>query len=317
MVAHLPARPTCSRASCSRIAVMPRPLQLLIAHRPGALLPGGDARDLPQGRRVAELLYVQGLLDDRLRGRSGSPWRCGRSGRSCDEAAARVRSPGGALVRARARARAQGVASDLPRLRGCARLIFVAPIIQLIVFGYAVSTDVRNTRPSSWTTTAPASLARAGRGVHRVRATSGWSGASDRARATSGDALDHGRAIVGLEIPAGFARDLASGAAPRCSSSSTAPTRTPRPSPRGYAERIVQSYAAAAAGRRRPRRRRSSCASGPGSTRTSRAANYNVPAVVGAIMLLICLLLTALAVVREREIGTLEQLMVSPLTPAS
>jgi ABC-2 type transport system permease protein len=42
---------------------------------------------------------------------------------------------------------------------------------------------------------------------------------------------------------------------------------------------------------------------------------YNVPAVVGALILLMCLLLTALAVVREREFGTLDQLMVSPLTP--
>ena len=40
-----------------------------------------------------------------------------------------------------------------------------------------------------------------------------------------------------------------------------------------------------------------------------------MPAVIGAIMLLVCLLLTSLAVVREREIGTLEQLMVSPLRP--
>jgi ABC-2 type transport system permease protein len=36
---------------------------------------------------------------------------------------------------------------------------------------------------------------------------------------------------------------------------------------------------------------------------------------VGTIILLVCLLLTSLAVVREREIGTLEQLMVTPLTP--
>ena len=43
--------------------------------------------------------------------------------------------------------------------------------------------------------------------------------------------------------------------------------------------------------------------------------NYNVPAVVGALILLVCLLLTSLAVVREAEIGTLEQLRVSPLTP--
>jgi ABC-2 type transport system permease protein len=39
-----------------------------------------------------------------------------------------------------------------------------------------------------------------------------------------------------------------------------------------------------------------------------------VPAVVGALIMLVCLLLTSLAVVREREIGTLEQLNVSPLT---
>ena len=43
--------------------------------------------------------------------------------------------------------------------------------------------------------------------------------------------------------------------------------------------------------------------------------DYNVPAVVGALLLLLCLLLTSLAVVREREIGTLEQLLVSPLEP--
>src|SRR6185503_14756082 len=41
---------------------------------------------------------------------------------------------------------------------------------------------------------------------------------------------------------------------------------------------------------------------------------YNVPAVIGVIVLLMCLLLTALAVVREREVGTLEQLLVSPLS---
>jgi ABC-type multidrug transport system permease subunit len=34
--------------------------------------------------------------------------------------------------------------------------------------------------------------------------------------------------------------------------------------------------------------------------------NYNVPAVIGAIILLVSLLLTSLAIVREREIGTLE-----------
>jgi ABC-2 type transport system permease protein len=42
---------------------------------------------------------------------------------------------------------------------------------------------------------------------------------------------------------------------------------------------------------------------------------YNVPAVIGTLVMLMSLLLTSLGVVREREIGTLEQLLVSPLTP--
>jgi ABC-2 type transport system permease protein len=42
---------------------------------------------------------------------------------------------------------------------------------------------------------------------------------------------------------------------------------------------------------------------------------YNVPAVMALIVLLMTLLLTALTVVRERELGTLEQLSVTPLSP--
>jgi ABC-2 type transport system permease protein len=40
-----------------------------------------------------------------------------------------------------------------------------------------------------------------------------------------------------------------------------------------------------------------------------------VPGIIGLLLLLMALLLTALSVVRERELGTLEQLMVSPVSP--
>jgi ABC-2 type transport system permease protein len=42
---------------------------------------------------------------------------------------------------------------------------------------------------------------------------------------------------------------------------------------------------------------------------------YNVPGIVGLLLTLMALLLTGLTVVRERELGTLEQLMVSPINP--
>ena len=80
----------------------------------------------------------------------------------------------------------------------------------------------------------------------------------------------------------------------------------------GYAERIVQEYAIAAAGNiRLAIDLRARAWFNPDLL----SRNYNVPAVAGTIVFLMSLILTALAVVREREIGTLEQLMVSPLTP--
>lgn len=90
----------------------------------------------------------------------------------------------------------------------------------------------------------------------------------------------------------------------------------------GYAGRLVQRFAAEAlrdadgrAGRGAPP---------AGIDLRARAwynpdlasRDYNVPAVIGAVLMLMCLLLTSLAVAREREAGTLEQLMVTPLTPA-
>jgi len=47
-----------------------------------------------------------------------------------------------------------------------------------------------------------------------------------------------------------------------------------------------------------------------------RSRNYNVPGVIAVIIMLTSLLLTSMAIVREREIGTMEQLMVTPIRPA-
>src|SRR5205814_5820508 len=43
--------------------------------------------------------------------------------------------------------------------------------------------------------------------------------------------------------------------------------------------------------------------------------NYFVPGVIANIIMLVTLMLTALAIVREKEIGTMEQLMVTPVRP--
>lgn len=188
-------------------------------------------------------------------------------------------------------------------------VIFVAPMIQLVVFGYAVNTDIRNT--ATWVvdrdqTTESREL------VDAFRSTGYFeiAGRSTRPRDLV-EALDRGDAVVGIEIPAGFARDLAAGTASiqvllDGTHSNTATVA------QGYAQRIVRRYAL---------ERLVGLAAGGIDLRVRAWYNpnlesrvYNVPGVIGVLILLMCLLLTALAVVRERELGTLDQLMVSPLT---
>ncbi len=43
--------------------------------------------------------------------------------------------------------------------------------------------------------------------------------------------------------------------------------------------------------------------------------NFMVPGIVGLLLMIVTLLLTSLAIVKEKEIGTLEQLIVSPIKP--
>jgi ABC-2 type transport system permease protein len=46
-----------------------------------------------------------------------------------------------------------------------------------------------------------------------------------------------------------------------------------------------------------------------------RSRNYFIPGVIVNIITLVTLMLTAMAIVREKEIGTMEQLMVTPIRP--
>ncbi len=197
-----------------------------------------------------------------------------------------------------------------PRLR---RMIFVAPVVQLLAFGYAVSTDVRNVA----TLIVDHDHSAASRSLVEAFTASGYfrvDGYADRP-ADIVSALDHGTVLLGVVIPAGFERASQNTEAgqPKVQLLFDGTNSNLATVARGYAERIVLSWAQQQApDRPRPAvELRSRAWFNP--SLESRA--YNVPAVIGALLMLICLLLTSLAVVREREIGTLEQLLVSPLRP--
>lgn len=200
-----------------------------------------------------------------------------------------------------------------------ARMMFIAPVVQLMIFGYAATTDVRSARTIvvDHDRTADARLlvsALTASGYFRVVA------ASDRP-ADLVHALDHGDVLMGVEIPRGFAADLAAGRPARIQLLVDGSTANTANVALGYANRIISRFGL-------ERRAQIAVQAGvpPAPAGVDLRARawynpslesrvYNVPAVMGTIVMLMCLILTSLAVAREREIGTLEQLMVSPLTP--
>ncbi len=191
------------------------------------------------------------------------------------------------------------------------RMIFVSPIIQLVIFGYAVSTDVRRTHMfvvDHDHTQASRSLIDALTAGDYFRIV----GRSDRA-ADAADALDHGRAVLALQIPPGYARMLRGPAGAHVQVLVDGTNSNVATVALGYAEQIVRTHGLATLDRVvvPPVDLRERAWYNPALV----SRNYNIPAVVGTIVLMMSLMLTALAVVRERELGTLEQLMVSPLTP--
>lgn len=192
-----------------------------------------------------------------------------------------------------------------------ARVIFIAPVLQLVVFGYAVSTDIDETA----TFVVDHDRTRDSRELVEALTASGYFevvGRSDRP-ADVVNALDRGDAVVGLEIPAGFSEAFRGETGAHVQLLIDGTNSNTASVAQGYAERIVQDYAL--------RRTDAVASTGiefrerPWFNANLESRDYNVPAVVGALILLICLLLTSLAVVREKEIGTLEQLNVTPLTP--
>ena len=200
------------------------------------------------------------------------------------------------------------------------RIVFLSPLFQLFVFGYAVSTDIRHVATA---------LLDQDRTVQSRELADRFarSGYFDLERLPGGprevDALlDAGRVQVALVIPRGFAADLAADRTARVqllvdgSDSMTAAMVA------GYASGIAGEYSARVAAERLERLRARVQRVPAVEERTRvwynpelRSVRFMVPGVFSMILFLVTMLLTSLAIVKEREIGTLEQLVVTPITP--
>ena len=193
-------------------------------------------------------------------------------------------------------------------------IVFVAPVVQLLLFGYAVNTDIQNTAMFVVDHDRSAASARL---IDKFTSTGYFIVVGQSQRAVDlVAALDRGRAVVGVEIPVGFSSDLLQHRTAQVQVVIDGTNSNTGTIAQGYAMRIIRAFALDAM----PRGETIVFADIDVRTRAwfnpeLRSRVYNVPAVVGILLLLMCLLLTALAVVREREFGTLDQLMVSPLRP--
>jgi ABC-2 type transport system permease protein len=191
------------------------------------------------------------------------------------------------------------------------RLIFVMPMLQIVLFGYVISTDVKLIRTSVHDSDR-SELSR-----EFVRALT----AGDYFVSRSTDIpLLH--AEVGFEenkydavviIPKDFSEQLQNmkqvevGFLVDGSNANSAAIAL------GYAGTITQQFNQSLADLRPPMSLRHKRLYNP----EAKSVYYMVPGIVATLLTMITVLLTSMAIVREREMGTLEQLMVTPIsTPA-
>src|SRR5208283_4229544 len=198
-------------------------------------------------------------------------------------------------------------------------LLFGPPIIQMLVFGYAATLDVKNVAltvldlDNTQESRELVAHFSASRYFHLNPYASG--------RADLREGLDRGDVLAAMEIDSGFAQRLRNGQGATvqvlvdCSNSNTALVAL------GYLNQIGAQFSRDYQLDRMQRTAPQQVSSLPQVDLEMRpwfnegleSQWYFVPGVIGNVLLILVINLTAFAVVREREIGTLEQVMVTPI----
>ena len=208
-------------------------------------------------------------------------------------------------------------------------MLFMPPLIQLLIFGYAVNLDVDTAR-IAWMDQDHTPQSREllsefqGSGRFVIAATPG-------SESEMQSLLDRSTVDGVIRVLPGFARDLERGRSTSVQVLLDGTNSNTASIVAAYAGQAVQRYA----GEVMTERQRDKLVAGTLSagealhpavpqvdTRTRvwfnpdlKSRNYFVPGVVVNIIMLVTLSLTAMAIVREKEIGTMEQLMVTPIRP--
>jgi ABC-2 type transport system permease protein len=201
-------------------------------------------------------------------------------------------------------------------------VLFAPPIIQMLIFGYAATFEIHHVP----TVVLDLDHSQESRELLSRFSSSPYFDVERQLtdRRQLGDLIDRGEATVGLDINAGFAQNLRKG--------QTAPLEVIVDATNSNTALIASAYIAQiAAGFAQDYQRDRIYRIAPQmiekmpSVQLEQRPWYNpdlssrwffVPGIIGSLTLVLVVTLTAFAVVREREIGTLEQIMVTPIRPA-
>ena len=201
-----------------------------------------------------------------------------------------------------------------PKMRA---IVLVMPVVQSLIFGYAVTTDVNQVTTAIFDQAqTPESRELTDRftrsGYFAVNAVL----QSDR---EVDEVIGLGKSTVVLRIPASFNRELASGATAKVQiivdgvDSNTAGVVL------NYAGTILQNENVELLKKRSGLPEWETAGvqlqTRPWFNENLTSRNFYVPGVIAAIVMLVSLLLTSMSVVREKEMGTMEQIVVTPIKP--
>lgn len=199
-------------------------------------------------------------------------------------------------------------------------IILIAPVIQLIFLGYAVNLDVENVKmvvfDQDRTSTSREFINRF--------TSSGYFEVVDNVSSYKEleNRIDHAEAILGLVISQDFEKNISRRQPAALQAIFEGSDGNQASISAGYVQSIVAQYSKSILIDYANRSGKKISPAGNLSAKVRvwynpemKTRNYMVPGIVGLLVSLVTLVLTSLAVVKEKEIGTMEQLIVTPIKP--
>ena len=197
-----------------------------------------------------------------------------------------------------------------PRLFG---VVIMAPIIQLTILGYAATTDVKDV---PMLVVDPDRSAASRTLINRFEASDHFRVVGVAGSTGEIDAwLERGDAWMALSIPPGYGDTIGRGAPATLQVVADGTDANSTTVAMGYAQQLVAGYARELLAERlgRPLVPPVSAEIRVWFNPELESRDFMIPGIVALLLLVVTTNLSAMAVVREKELGTLEQLNVTPL----